>query len=168
MHGRHYNPAIYSLKLMYEAMWRLRWAEFLEWKAREQGSDTPDLGDLYELVSDHRRNATSENMQNLVSSESFLELQRDISRFKSYFGPNETFWADFIEMEQLLLCFIHSTRTRNWLMHIQWLQELLWMAAYDRTNYARHVLLYILEMLHCQKHIRIYTTTSWQASLQFN
>ena len=30
LNGRHYNWAIYSLKLMYEAMWRLRWAAFLE------------------------------------------------------------------------------------------------------------------------------------------
>ena len=137
LNGRHYNRVIYSLKLMYEAMWRVRWAAFLEWKAREQGR--PDLGDLYELVSDHRRNETSANMHNLVSSESFMELQRDLSRFKSYSGPKETFWSDFIDMVQLLLCFICSTRTRNWLMHIQCLQEMLpWMAAYDRTNYARY------------------------------
>ena len=84
-----------------------------------QGKRTPDLGDLYEQVSDHRRNETSANMQNLVSSESFLELQRDFSRFQSYSGPNETFWLDFIEMVLLLLCFIRSTRTRNWQMHIQ-------------------------------------------------
>ena len=106
------------------------------------------MGDLYELVSDNRRNETSANMQNLVSSESFLELQRDFSRFKSYSGPNETFWPDFIEMVQLLLCFICSTRTRNSIMHIQCLQEVLsWMAAYDRTNYARYVPLYIQNIL---------------------
>ena len=125
VNGRHYNRAIYSLKLMYEVMWRLRWAAFLEWKAREQGRDTPDLGDLYELVTDHRRNETSANMQNLVASESLLELQRDFSRVKSYPGPNETFWSDFIKMVQLLLCFIGSTRTRYWLMQIQGLQEML-------------------------------------------
>ena len=138
--------------LMYEAMCRLRWAAFLEWKAREQGSDTPDLGDLYELVSDGHWNETSANMQKIVSSESFLELQMDLSRFKSYSGPNETFWSDFIEIVQLLLCFIRSTITRNWLMHIQCLQEMLpWMAAYDRTNYARYVPLYILDMLQLQE-----------------
>ena len=150
LNGRHYHRAIYSLKLiyMYEAMWCLRWPAFLEWKARGKGSDTPDLGDLYDLVSDHSRNEKSENMQKLVSSESFLELQRDFSRFKSYSGPNETFWSDFIEMVLLLLSFIRSTRTSNWLMHIQCLQEMLpWMAAYDRTNYARYVPLYILDML---------------------
>ena len=84
----------------------------------------------------------------MVSSESFLELQRDFSIFKSYSGPNETFWSDFIKVVQLLLCFIRSTRTRHWLMHIQCLQEMLhWMAAYDCTNYARYVPLYILDML---------------------
>ena len=62
LNGRHYNRAIYSLKLMYEAMWRLRWAALLGWKAREQGSDTHELGNLYELVSDHGRNETSANM----------------------------------------------------------------------------------------------------------
>ena len=40
LNGRHYNRAIYSLKIMYEVMWRLPWAAFLEWKPREQGSDT--------------------------------------------------------------------------------------------------------------------------------
>ena len=87
-------------------------------------------------------------MQNLVSSEIFLEIQREISGFKSYSGPNKTFWSDFIEMVHLLLCCIRSTRTRNWLMHIQCLQEMLpWIAAYDRTNYARYVPLYIQDML---------------------
>ena len=149
LNGRHYNRAISSLKLMYEAMWRLRWAAFLEWKAEEQGSDSPNFGDLYELVSDHRRNETPENMQNLVSSESFLELQRDFARFQSHCGPNETFWSDFIDMVELLLCFIRSSRTRNWPMHINCLQEMLpWMAAYDRTNYSRYVPVYILDMVH--------------------
>ena len=36
LNGRHYNRAIYSLKLMYVDMWRLRWAAFLEWMAREK------------------------------------------------------------------------------------------------------------------------------------
>ena len=46
LNGRHYNRAIYSLKLSCEAMWRLRWAAFLEWMAKEQGSETGDMGDL--------------------------------------------------------------------------------------------------------------------------
>jgi len=145
LNGRHY---IHSLKLICEAMWRLRWAAFLEWMTKEQGSETADMGDLCGLVSEHRRNQTSESLQNLVSSESFLEHQRDFSRFQSHCGPNETFWSEFIDMVQLLLCFIRSTRTRNWPMHLQCLQEmLLWMAAYDRTNYSRYVPLYILDML---------------------
>ena len=48
----------------------------------------------------------------------------------------------------LLLCFMRLTRTINWLMHIQCLQKMLpWMAPYDRTNNARYVPLYILDML---------------------
>ena len=51
-------------------------------------------------------------------------------------------------MVQFLLGFVRSSRTRNWPMHIQCLQEMLpWITAYDRTNYSRYLPVYILDML---------------------
>ena len=52
------------------------------------------------------------------------------------------------DMVDLLLCYIHSTRTGDWLMRLQCLQEMLpWMASSDRTNYNRYLQVYILQML---------------------
>ncbi len=51
-------------------------------------------------------------------------------------------------MVDLILQFIRSTREANWEPHVACLLELLpWFHAYDRTNYARYLPVYILHML---------------------
>ena len=148
LNGRHYNRAIRCLKSMFEAMWRLRWESFMRWMAEQQVSESPDFGSLYELVSDMRRNLSCEEVGLLLSSGEFNKLKEDFSLFLESCGPNATFWSDFIDMVQLLLGFVRSSRTRNWPMHIQCLQEMLpWITAYDRTNYSRYLPVYILDML---------------------
>ena len=93
------------------------------------------------------RNQNCEEVALILSSGEFNKLKEDFSLFLESCGLNATFWSDFIDMVQFLLGFVRSSRTRNWQMHIQCLQEMLpWITAYDLTNYSRYLPVYILDM----------------------
>lgn len=49
------------------------------------------------------------------------------------------FWQSFLEMVQILLDYIKSTRMGDWDLHLCSMERMLpWFHAYDRINYARH------------------------------
>ena len=149
LNGRQYNRAINALKIVMEAMWRVRWAGFLQWLAEAQGTATRNMEQLQHDVTLVRHDTSIANVEALISSDSFAQLEEDLALFQSTLGPNATFWSEFIVMVQLLLCFIRASRTRSWSLHLRCLQEMLpWLAAYDRTNYSRYLPLYFLDMLH--------------------
>ena len=57
----------------------------------------------------------------------------------NYLGPTAKFWKSFLDMVQILLDYIKSTRNGNWDLHLSSMERMLpWFHAYDRVNYARH------------------------------
>ena len=57
----------------------------------------------------------------------------------NYLGPMAKFWESFLNMVQILLDYIKSTRNGNWDLHLSSMERMLpWFHAYDRVNYARH------------------------------
>ena len=59
------------------------------------------------------------------------------------FGPMAAFWQSYIDMVQVLLDFIKAIRIGDWDLHLQTCEQMLvWMHAYDRTNYSRHFTYY--------------------------
>ena len=61
----------------------------------------------------------------------------------SELGPTSFLWNSFIEMVQILLDFIKSTRTGDWPLHMQASEQMLkWFFAYNRPNYLRHFTYY--------------------------
>ena len=71
----------------------------------------------------------------------FLQhLQQFEEQIKNnYFGPMAKFWESFLNMVQILLDYIKSTRNGNWDLHLSSMERMLpWFHAYDRVNYARH------------------------------
>ena len=58
------------------------------------------------------------------------------------------FWHSYIQMVSLLLRLIRATREGNWPLHLACVKDMLpWLFAYDRTNYARYLPLYLCDML---------------------
>ena len=55
-------------------------------------------------------------------------------------GLSAAFWMSLISMIQIFLNFQKSIKTGNWQLHFQSISSmLLWMHAYDRQNYSRHL-----------------------------
>lgn len=95
-----------------------------------------------------RSNTSRQCLNQLLESEALATLLQALEDFQSTLGANGMFWLEFVTMVQLLLCFVRSSRTRNWSMHLHCLQNMLpWLAAYDCTNYSRYLPLYVMDML---------------------
>ena len=63
-------------------------------------------------------------------------------------GPLGNLWGSYIEMVQLLLRFIRSSREGDWDLHVACLRDMMpWFFAYDRTNYSRYQSIYWYEMV---------------------
>ena len=57
----------------------------------------------------------------------------------NYLGPMAKFWESFLNMVQILLDYIKSTRNGNWDLHLSSMERMLpWFHAYDRVNYTRN------------------------------
>ena len=80
-------------------------------------------------------------LQAMECSNLFLQqLQQFEEQFENnYLGPMAKFWESFLNMVQILLDYIKSTRNGNWDLHLSSMERMLpWFHAYDRVNYARH------------------------------
>ena len=62
--------------------------------------------------------------------------------------PMALYWNFYLEMVDLMLCFIRASREGCWRLHITALRDMLpWFHGYNRTNYARYGALYWSEMV---------------------
>ena len=58
------------------------------------------------------------------------------------------YWNPYLEMVDLILCFIRVSREGCWRLHLAAFRDMLpWFQAYDRTNYTRYSALYWSEMV---------------------
>ena len=66
LNGRQYNRAFKSLKIVYEALWRLNWSTFLAWN---NGHDNPlDLVALQDEVTLVKSDCNAQTVNNLLKS----------------------------------------------------------------------------------------------------
>ena len=80
-------------------------------------------------------------LQAMDCSNLFLQqLQRFEEQIEdNCLGPMAKFWESFLNMVQILLDYIKSTRNGNWDLYISSMERMLpWFHAYDRVNYAQH------------------------------
>ena len=84
----------------------------------------------------------------MLQSRAFNDAEERYIQFCQSLGANGQLWSSYLDMVDLILQFIRSTREANWEPHVACLLELLpWFHAYGRTNYARYLPVYILHML---------------------
>lgn len=139
MSGKQYNRSVRAHKLMYEALQRLRFKSFFE--------SLDD--DMKQFVQNVSTNLSVENYKDVPnglfevidSYLAYVDIQSDAN-------PTFHFWSCYIDMVQLLLLYIRATRTSDWQLHLQTVRLMLpWFFTTDRTNYARYLPCYFIEMM---------------------
>ena len=146
MEGRHYNRAVRIHKIVLEALLRIRLSSFQTWL--QESNMTVDDASLCELIQLIRNDSSEGNLELLLQHPEFIQLHEAYMDFRnSDQGAMSRYWGSYIDMVELLLRFIRSTREGNWQLHLACLQGIMpWFFAYDRTNYARFTPVYWCQM----------------------
>lgn len=143
--GKHYNRSLRAMKIVYEAIFRLTLAAFVD-----AAGDSEK--ELLENVTCRLYTAFHEGTFPVVlHSEDVQLLVKQLNHFittKAEANATFAYWMSFIEMVDTLLQFIRATRMGNWQLHLTSVRRMLpWLFAYDRIHYSRYLPIYWLEML---------------------
>ena len=133
--GKHYNYVIRMIKIVSEALFRLKIDAFKEWLIQKGKEEVLrqflNSEEGIELVKNpdpaHHRNTqwSFESLNKLLIS--FEEGIR-----QNIFGPTAQFWQSFLDKSQVLLDYIKSLRIGNWQLHLCSMVKMLsWFHAYD-------------------------------------
>lgn len=167
--GHHYNRSIRTHKLMYEALQRMRSQRFLESLTDEEVTSAKKL---LKEINDAYATPAFENLNNNVDFTSLLNQYQAFVTQQSGTNPTFAFWSSYIDIVQLLLAFVRATRESDWNLHLSALRFMMpWFFAYDRTNYARYVPAYWLEVIslpdtHPQCHQELSQKGQWTVQRQ--
>ena len=158
MTGSHYNRAVRTLKIMYEAFSRLQLESFKEYMTTVEDLDV-DLALIADKSLEMREDFSAETCSEFLESQTMRKLYEHYSKFKeSNRGPMFKFWNGFLEMIQLLLSFIRSCREGDLLLNLDCFREMLdYYDAYDMQNYLRYGAFYYCTMRRVKEtHPQIY------------
>ncbi|XP_028395413.1 uncharacterized protein LOC114519473 [Dendronephthya gigantea] len=143
--GKHYNRSIRSMKIIYEAIYRLVITAFLD------SMSVDERNCLEHVVHDMKAAFSNGTFTEFVKSDDVQNFVRKLHEFTSERGgsnPTFGYWLSFLEMVDILLEFVRATRVGDWSLHLSSVRRMLpWIFAYDRVHYSRYLPIYWLEML---------------------
>ena len=145
--GKKYNRAVRLHKLLYEALLRLAWKGFLVTKGSNAETEITDL------IGEFSSNVCQMTFTETLENPSFVSLADEFSlhldQLRSGAGKLAVFWMSYVDLVDVMLNFLRSSREGIWAMHLKAVQDMIpWVFAYDNTNYARYLSHYYAEMSH--------------------
>ena len=105
--GKHYNRSIRSMKIVYEAIYRLVIAEFLDFISDDERNT------FGHVVYDLKAAFSDGNFIEVAESEDVQNFARKLKEFTNERGkssPTFAYWLSFLEMVDILLEFVRATR----------------------------------------------------------
>ena len=97
-----------------------------------------------------KEECNAENFNVVLSLPEFQELANLYDQYckDENDGPLKMFWNSYLEMVATLLSLIRAKREGNWELHLECIKAVIpWLFAYDHTNYARYLPVYLFHML---------------------
>ncbi|XP_076041312.1 uncharacterized protein LOC143025475 [Oratosquilla oratoria] len=142
--GNHYNRSVRAHKLLYEALHRLLWEEYLdslpETKSLEVSNSVLELQAIF----------PHEEFQDISHSDDFAGLLNEFNEFMNQRSEESStfeYWCSYLTMVGHLM-FIKAAREGKWELHLSALRRMIsGFFAYDRTIYARYAPIYMLEIV---------------------
>ncbi|CAH1248853.1 Hypp8457 [Branchiostoma lanceolatum] len=152
LEGRKYNRAIRFHKLMYEALQRLVWKDFLEWIGQSRVKKE-FVKDFFVSLKPLYNDVCQEEQRKVLTSQRFSEFVRLYDEHRDFLrnskGKLARFWMSYIEMVEIMLNLVGASREGDWELHLSAISQMIpWCFAYDHTNYARYLPAYLFDMSH--------------------
>lgn len=148
MKGRQYNRAMRVVKLFSEALRRLQIEAFLDSSDCDEATKENFLTlckKFYDSFPSSDFNAKTQSDEVYLA---FLEKFTNFIADKCKELPTFNFWNSFLHLSDLILTFVQATRRGNFESHLSSASKLIpWFFAYDHTNYARYMPVYVAEMV---------------------
>ena len=149
--GHHYNRAVRTLKILYEALFRFQWQSFGEYLAETEvlDLDDTDLKLFQKQILEIRENLCCDTTDSVILSDNFKKIYRQFNVFRQSKerGPMFEFWNKFLRMVELLLAFIRASREGNWELHLSVFREMLpFFFILNHINYAKYGAYYLCTM----------------------
>ena len=90
----------------------------------------------------------SEILENNVLNAVHERFQQYLNKLRSDNGTMSAFWMSYVDLTSLMLDFIRASREKDWTLHLISISNLIsWCFAYKRSNYAKYLLWYLLQMI---------------------
>ena len=78
------------------------------------------------------------------------------------------FWLSYFELCELMLNLIYASRTGSWELYLSCIEEVIpWAFAYNRQNYARYLIPFLVTCVICQSECRRCTQPSTKVIFPF-
>ena len=142
--GQHYNSGVRAHKLVAEGIGRLRWAMFLQWNIEQEPHlDMVSLAKAIDQVI--MDSGVNKNLPQkiYVQKKTHVPLTSEVFTMAKQRFAHHLDWSSYIDIVDLLLQFIRSTKEAGWSLQMQCLLEMTaWFAAY-----AIYLPAYVLEMM---------------------
>ena len=138
---------------MFEACMQLIWEECVKWMNMMHPVDSQHLCVLSANVQSLIENDIDPvELKEFLTNETFIFILKKLDEFmklcRDKSGTMTAFWMTYFELANFLLDFLRASREGDWNLHILSINELIpWCFAYNRSNYARYLPWYLLQML---------------------
>ena len=151
MEGRSYNRAVRFHKLSYEAFRQAEWVGFLPWVESHHLQDAMQINKALEDIGSLADDLQKSTHDHIFKSQTFQVLfersEEYMEHLRKMNGPLSAFWLSYIDMVELVLHMIRTSREGNWMLHLACIRQMLpWCFAYDNTNYFRYMSIYYSDM----------------------
>ncbi|MES9950704.1 MAG: hypothetical protein ABW118_17235 [Candidatus Thiodiazotropha sp.] len=149
MSGKHFNRALRVHKVMLEALERLLIQKF-EQSLLETERLSQNTSDLLLTAT---KNPSHDTLQEMKENEDLCSYFARYKQFKQsvrdgHLGKTAQFWLSYMDIVWLILTLIKATKMNDLQLHLASLYSLCpILFAYDHTNYARYLPVYILTIL---------------------
>ena len=146
-----YNRGVRLHKLVYEAILRLAWKGFYSWLEEHQPGDMILLSVVNKTLKKFQENIWNVNLDEFLNNHPCSKILERVTKYMEVLrvgsGDLAAFWMSYVDLVDLLLGLIRTSREGNWLLHLHSITSLIpWCFDYDRQNYARYLPNYYAEM----------------------
>ncbi|KAG1701312.1 Threonine aspartase 1 [Nymphon striatum] len=149
--GRKYNRAVRFHKLLYEALLRLAWKEFLAVLDQQSDYNKGQIEEMNEKIMELCEHLNQNTFTDILHDRLFETVAQQFGDFLNNLrqgnGTLAAFWMSYIDMVELMLKLLRASREGNWKLHLTSIHEMIpWCFSYDNINYARYLSAYYAEM----------------------